>query len=84
MPDLDSNGVHLYYEDSGSGLPLLLSHSWFCNAQQWPASSRLLPVATETVERRHRHRDRWCSKGHWSGANGVSHGVSGQGSTAHG
>ena len=36
MPELDSNGVHLYYEDSGSGLPLLLSHSWFCNGQQWP------------------------------------------------
>lgn len=36
MPELDSNGVHLYYEDSGSGLPLLLSHSWFCNGHQWP------------------------------------------------
>lgn len=36
MPELNSNGVHLYYEDSGSGLPLLLSHSWFCNGQQWP------------------------------------------------
>lgn len=36
MPDLDRNGVHLHYEDVGSGLPLLLSHSWFCTGKQWP------------------------------------------------
>lgn len=42
MPEVDNNGVHLYYEDSGSGLPLLLSHSWFCNGQQWPQVPDLL------------------------------------------
>ena len=36
MPDVDANGAHLYYEDLGTGQPLLLSHSWFCNGQQWP------------------------------------------------
>lgn len=36
MPDLERAGVHLHYEDVGSGFPLLLSHSWFCTGEQWP------------------------------------------------
>lgn len=42
MPELERNGVHLYYEDAGSGRPLLLSHSWFCDGRQWPQVPDLL------------------------------------------
>ncbi len=36
MPELDRGGVHLSYDDVGTGPVLLLSHSWFCDGRQWP------------------------------------------------
>jgi 3-oxoadipate enol-lactonase len=42
MPELRRNGVHLYYEDLGSGPAVLLSHSWFCDGRQWPQVPTLL------------------------------------------
>jgi pimeloyl-ACP methyl ester carboxylesterase len=42
MPELEQNGVHLHYEDNGSGPPLLMSHSWFCDGRQWPQVPSLL------------------------------------------
>jgi pimeloyl-ACP methyl ester carboxylesterase len=42
MPELERDGVHLYYDDRGSGPVLLLSHSWFCDGRQWPQVPELV------------------------------------------
>ena len=36
MPEVTSRGTRLYYEDTGAGPVMLLSHSWFCDGRQWP------------------------------------------------
>ena len=36
MPDMSTRGTRLYYEDTGQGPVMLLSHSWFCDGRQWP------------------------------------------------
>ena len=36
MPQVTSRGTRLYYEDTGAGPVMLLSHSWFCDGRQWP------------------------------------------------
>ena len=36
MPQMTSHGTRLYYEDTGSGPVMLLSHSWWCDGRQWP------------------------------------------------
>ncbi len=35
MPYIDRNGVKIYYEDNGSGSPILLSHGYSATAQMW-------------------------------------------------
>jgi len=35
MPHLDRNGVQIYYDDRGSGVPLLLSHGYTSTGQMW-------------------------------------------------
>lgn len=44
MPQTTSHGTRLYYEDTGSGPVMLLSHSWFCDGRQWPQ----VPVLVES------------------------------------
>jgi pimeloyl-ACP methyl ester carboxylesterase len=34
--ELSSNGAHLVYDEEGTGPAVLFSHSWFCDARQWP------------------------------------------------
>jgi pimeloyl-ACP methyl ester carboxylesterase len=36
MTQMTSRGTWLYYEDTGSGPVMLLSHSWWCDGRQWP------------------------------------------------
>ena len=35
MPDIDANGVRIHFEDSGSGLPVVLGHSFLCSGEMW-------------------------------------------------
>lgn len=35
MPHLDRDGVQIYFEDHGSGTPLLLSHGYTATSQMW-------------------------------------------------
>ncbi len=35
MPDLTRNGVRLYYEDHGQGVPILLTHGFAASAGMW-------------------------------------------------
>lgn len=36
MPTVRSAGADLFYEDTGTGPAVLLSHSWQCDGRQWP------------------------------------------------
>lgn len=36
MPQVTGRGTRLYYEDTGVGPVMLLSHSWWCDGRQWP------------------------------------------------
>ena len=36
MPQVTGRGTRLYYEDTGTGPVMLLSHSWWCDGRQWP------------------------------------------------
>lgn len=36
MPEITRGGVHLSYDADGTGPPVVFSHSWFCDARQWP------------------------------------------------
>ncbi len=36
MPEFTRDGVHLVYDDEGSGPAVLFSHCWYCDARQWP------------------------------------------------
>jgi pimeloyl-ACP methyl ester carboxylesterase len=42
MPLMTSRGTPLYYEDTGAGPVMLLSHSWFCDGRQWPQAPALV------------------------------------------
>ncbi len=42
MPTMTSRGTRLYYEDTGLGPVMLLSHSWFCDGRQWPQAPALV------------------------------------------
>ena len=44
MPQVTSRGTRLYYEDTGAGPVMLLSHSWWCDGRQWPQ----VPVLVES------------------------------------
>ena len=35
MPYADNKGVTIYYEEKGDGLPLILTHSFFCSNKMW-------------------------------------------------
>lgn len=35
MPSIDRNGVPIYYEDTGSGLPVIMGHSILCSGEMW-------------------------------------------------
>lgn len=43
MPRISSSGASLFYDDVGTGPPVLLSHSWQCDGRQWPQ----VPALTE-------------------------------------
>jgi pimeloyl-ACP methyl ester carboxylesterase len=38
----DINGAHIYYEDEGSGHPLVLIHGWPMSARMWDEQARVL------------------------------------------
>jgi 3-oxoadipate enol-lactonase len=42
MPSVTRNGVHLAFDDEGTGPPVLFSHSWFCDARQWPQAAAVI------------------------------------------
>ncbi len=42
MPQMSSRGARLFYEDTGTGPVMLLSHSWFCDGRQWPQAPALV------------------------------------------
>lgn len=58
MPELERNGVHLHYEDLGSGPALLLSHSWLCDGRQWPQVPALLDAGYRVLNLDHRGHGR--------------------------
>lgn len=58
MPELERNGVHLYYEDLGSGPAVLLSHSCFCDGRQWPQGPTLLDAGYRVLNLDHRGHGR--------------------------
>ncbi len=35
MPDVDANGIRIHFEDVGSGLPVVLGHSYLCSGEMW-------------------------------------------------
>ena len=35
MPDIDRQRVQIHYEDVGSGLPVVLGHSFLCSGEMW-------------------------------------------------
>jgi pimeloyl-ACP methyl ester carboxylesterase len=35
MPTIDRDGVSIYFEDVGSGLPVVLGHSFLCSGEMW-------------------------------------------------
>src|SRR5665809_122840 len=35
MPTVEASGVHLYYEERGTGVPALLIHGGGCNVNSW-------------------------------------------------
>jgi 3-oxoadipate enol-lactonase len=36
MPNITNRSANLFYEDTGTGPAVLLSHSWQCDGRQWP------------------------------------------------
>jgi pimeloyl-ACP methyl ester carboxylesterase len=43
MPHIDRNGVKVYYEDHGSGQPVLLSHGYSATSQMWRGQCDAFP-----------------------------------------
>lgn len=43
MPAIKSAGANLFYEDTGTGPAVLLSHTWQCDGRQWPQALRHKP-----------------------------------------
>lgn len=35
MPTIDRDGVSIYFEETGSGLPVVLGHSFLCSGEMW-------------------------------------------------
>jgi pimeloyl-ACP methyl ester carboxylesterase len=35
MPTIENNGVRIFFEDLGSGVPLVLGHSFLCSGEMW-------------------------------------------------
>lgn len=35
MPDIDNDGIRIHFEDSGSGPPVVLGHSFLCSGEMW-------------------------------------------------
>lgn len=37
MPTVEHDGISIYFEDSGRGLPIVLGHSFLCSGEMWAA-----------------------------------------------
>lgn len=66
MAEITKGGVHLVYDDAGAGPAVLFSHSWFCDARQWPqvtavvnAGYRVLNLDNRGHGRSGSHRQRY-------------------------
>lgn len=66
MPEITRDGARLVYDDDGSGPAVLFSHSWFCDARQWPqaaavarAGYRVLNLDNRGHGRSGPHRERY-------------------------
>jgi pimeloyl-ACP methyl ester carboxylesterase len=35
MPEIDREGLRIYYEEHGSGVPVVLGHSFLCSGEMW-------------------------------------------------
>ena len=35
MPSVESQGIRIFFEDFGSGLPIVLGHSFLCSGEMW-------------------------------------------------
>ncbi len=53
MPTIDRDGVSIYYEDNGAGLPVLLTHGYAATTRMWrpqiatlSGDYRLIPGST--------------------------------------
>jgi 3-oxoadipate enol-lactonase len=44
MPSIDRNGVKIYFEDVGSGPPVVMGHSFLCSGEMWASQ---VPVLAE-------------------------------------
>jgi pimeloyl-ACP methyl ester carboxylesterase len=49
MPRVPVNGVHLYYEEAGAGLPLVFVHEFAGDAQSWHLQVRALARRYRTI-----------------------------------
>jgi pimeloyl-ACP methyl ester carboxylesterase len=56
MPYLDRSGVQIYYEDQGSGPPILLSHGYSATLRMWDAQVAALSDRYRVI--------RWDMRGH--------------------
>jgi len=43
MPSIDRNGVPIYFEDVGSGPPIVMGHSILCSGEMWVYQLPQLP-----------------------------------------
>ena len=57
MPVLDAKGIPLYYEESGSGEPVVFAHGTICDHTVWKAQTDALAVEYRTIaySRRYAH-----------------------------
>lgn len=44
MPRVESQGIRIHFEESGSGLPIILGHSFLCSGEMWAPQ---LPALSE-------------------------------------
>ena len=56
MAYLNRNGVNLYYEEAGSGIPVLLTHGYSATAGMWSGQLEALSSAYRVIA--------WDMRGH--------------------
>ncbi len=49
MPVIERDGIRISFDDTGSGLPVVLTHSYFCNGEMWRDQVPRLAEANRVV-----------------------------------